>query len=139
MDQSINQPTGRSNQIHQPIDRSTNQPTVRYMDQPMNHSIGRIVHESSKVPVHRGRKEKQTGTKRRRERGGSAKEEETQFAYSLSAPLLNPRPLSPVEYLTALHALCVRSLPGRRQPNALFPGIVGMRRSMVIRLRPCMI
>ena len=43
------------------------------------------------------------------------------------------------QHLTALHAWCKQCLPGRFQPDVLRPGVVGMRGSMVIRLRPCMI
>ena len=43
------------------------------------------------------------------------------------------------EHLTALRASCKHSPPGRRKRDVLRPGMVGMRGSMVIRLRPCMI
>ena len=43
------------------------------------------------------------------------------------------------ELLTALRAWCKQCLPGRSKPDVLRPGIVGMRGSIVIRLRPCMI
>ena len=42
------------------------------------------------------------------------------------------------QHLTALRAWCKLCLPGRWKPDVLRPGIVGMRESMVIRLRPCM-
>ena len=41
--------------------------------------------------------------------------------------------------LSALRGWCKQCLPGRRKPDVLRPGIVGMRGSMVVRLRPCMI
>ena len=41
------------------------------------------------------------------------------------------------EHVTARRAWCKQCLPGWCKPDVLRPGIVGMRGSMVIRLRPC--
>ena len=41
------------------------------------------------------------------------------------------------EHLTALRAWCKQCLPGWRKFDELRPGIVGMRGSMVVGLRPC--
>ena len=46
--------------------------------------------------------------------------------------------MRPAQHPAALRARCKQCLPGRRKPDVLRPGIVGMRRSRVIRLRPRM-
>ena len=54
------------------------------------------------------------------------------FLEGCSSPFI---PLA--EHLTARRAWCKQCLPGWWTPNVLRPGIVGMRGSMIIRLRPC--
>ena len=43
----------------------------------------------------------------------------------------------PFEHHTVIRAWCKYCRPGRRKPDVPRPDIVGMRRSMGIRLRPC--
>ena len=43
------------------------------------------------------------------------------------------------QHLTALRAWCKEYLPGGGKPDLFRPGIVGMRASMAIRIRPFMI
>ena len=42
-----------------------------------------------------------------------------------------------VQHLTAIRAWCKQCLPGWENPDVPRPGIVGIRGSMVLRLRPC--
>ena len=56
----------------------------------------------------------------------------TRFLVGCSSPVMRL-----AQHLSALRAWCKQCPPGRWKPNVLRPGIVGMRRSMVIRLRPC--
>ena len=41
------------------------------------------------------------------------------------------------EHLTVLRDWCKQCRPGQSTPDVLGPGIVGMRGSMVVQLRPC--